>query len=194
MRSASYATIATHKILFGWHRKYPYWWVLKTVKEARQLAKTKSTNIDYKRVYIPKPGDQWRPLGVPSASWRIYLNMYSTILRWYIQPHIPSSQHGYIANRGILTAWEEIVNKVINQPDIYEFDLKQFFPSVSTSYISKLLQERCHLPIKEIYYLQDMFKSLPKLPKELKLPEEWIVNRKTLEQVLTKTKQHPQIC
>jgi len=58
MRSTSFVTMATQKILFGWHRKYPYWKVLKTANRVLEIARSRDSNLDYKRVYIPKPGDQ----------------------------------------------------------------------------------------------------------------------------------------
>jgi len=143
-------TMAYNKIRNGWHRDIPLWKVKSELSEVRSLVRSKSVDLDYKRVYIPKPGDKWRPLGVPTPSWRVYLHMYNCMLAIYVRPLIHPSQHGYQAGKGVLTAWEEIVSK-LNSPNIYEFDLKQFFPRVSTQYLSRYLLERASMPLKEVY-------------------------------------------
>lgn len=53
--------------------------VLSTLNAVRKLCKTKATDIDYKRAYIPK-GETVRPLGVPTLEWRIYLHMINNVL------------------------------------------------------------------------------------------------------------------
>jgi len=163
MRMSSYQVMMANKgNLEGWHRNLPYWKVLKIMNEVKELVRTRATNIDYHRTYIPK-GETYRPLGVPTPAWNIYLSMYANIVRFWLRDSISGCQHGYIPGRGVVTAWQSIIQHVIPSPDIYEFDLKQFFPSVDTGFISeKLLESK--LPIAELYYLQDMFKAQPKLP------------------------------
>jgi hypothetical protein len=43
--------------------------VIRTMKEVKKLAKTRATEINFKRVYILKEdGVSWRPLGVPTLA------------------------------------------------------------------------------------------------------------------------------
>jgi len=97
-----------------------------------------SSDLRMKRVWIDKkPGDFARPLGCPDQEWRIYLLMRLQILEiWYsARGVIQDWQHAGIGGRGLNTAWSSILEKVIDQPYIYEFDIKGFFDQVSNQHI-----------------------------------------------------------
>lgn len=64
---------ATNKCLKGWYKNYPLALVLKINDDVNKIIDTKDTNFKFKRVYIRKGENDWRPLGVPEYSWRIYL-------------------------------------------------------------------------------------------------------------------------
>jgi len=98
----------------------------------------------FHRTYIPKGEASWRPLGVPGIAWRIYLNMLLHPLCMYVT--IGDSQHGFRPGRGTLTAWKDILSRVIGSKHIYEFDLKQCFPSISLPRLEHILIEDHHLP------------------------------------------------
>lgn len=140
--------------------------------------------LDYKRVYINKVGNTFRPLGVPTLVWRVYLSMYANILRFLVKTYIPSSQHAYMPKRGVITAWKDIINNVLEAPDIYEFDLKQFFPNVKTDYIIKTLRREFHLPKEEQNFLLNIFQRTPRLPDELKLSENRVQFQEKLNEYL----------
>lgn len=57
----------------------------------------------------------------------------------FILPGISDSQHGFQPGKGTMTAWREIISKVINSPDIYEFDLEKFFDQVNLNTILRRL-------------------------------------------------------
>jgi len=126
-----------------------------TYKQFRQLILTvdgirgrrngqMSPFMSYQRSYIPKGTDTFRPLGVPSLAWRVYLNMLLHPLVIYIP--IGSSQHGFRPGRGTLTAWKDLLIKVRPSPHIYEFDLKQCFPSISLPRLEWRLREHYRVP------------------------------------------------
>lgn len=132
-RSNLYAIGCMHLIDKNWYRKLTY----KQYKALlRDLDKIRgrvngqmSPYMSYHRTYIPKGTDTFRPLGVPTKAWRVYLNMLLHPL--VIQIDLGNSQHGFRPGRGTLTAWKSVLKDVLPSADIYEFDLKQCFPSIS---------------------------------------------------------------
>lgn len=79
---------------------------------------------------------------------------------------IKSYQHGFLPHRGTGTAWKEILTKVIPSSNIYEFDLKQFFPSVNVEELQKALIKD-GLPNHVLDFLVENCSSAPLLPKVL---------------------------
>jgi len=65
--------------------------------------------------------------------------MLNNFLYMFYRGDFLESQHGFIPGRGTLTAWIEIVRKVIKSRFIFETDLKQFFPSISVELIERKL-------------------------------------------------------
>jgi hypothetical protein len=69
-----------------------------------------------------------------------------------------------------MTAWKDFFSKVVDAPDIYEFDLRQFFPSVSQSTIYDCLINHATPP--EVANSFHAFnRSSPKIPKDPPLDE-----------------------
>lgn len=59
-------------------------------------------SITYHRTYLPKGPNKFRPLGVPTIAWRVYLAMWLVPLNGYYVPH--TNMHGFVPGRGTLTA------------------------------------------------------------------------------------------
>lgn len=74
MASDTYLIVSLGRVLPNWHRQKSLKYIISTLLKAKELIKTQATEMDLKRAYIPK-GDTWRPLGVPTLPWRIYLHM-----------------------------------------------------------------------------------------------------------------------
>jgi len=76
MKSTAFTVSSIQHVLKGWHRKRPYYEVLKIANEVNKMAVQGATAVEYYRTFIPKPGKAtMRPLGVPTLPWRVYLHM-----------------------------------------------------------------------------------------------------------------------
>lgn len=170
MRSHIYIIVSLSRVIPRWHREQPLSLMVKTCEEVKQMVVARPSSMKFKRVYIPK-GETYRPLGVPTLPWRVYLHMWTNILHLYLGNLIPESQHGFQPGKGTLTAWKEILAKVINKQNIYEFDLKQFFPSVDIGQIHRQLMW-AGVPYDICRWLYQLCSSQPILPKKLLLPED----------------------
>jgi len=82
----------------------------------------------------------------------------------------PENQHGFLPNRGTLTAWKSILSKAIGKPDIYEFDYKGFFDNVRSDKVIELLSAK-GLPSAICRKLTHIAQSAPKLPREKLIDE-----------------------
>lgn len=128
-RSTVYMIACSWKIEKNLYRKYGLRTVTKLFKEVNTLRATYATQMKFHRTYIPKGTSDFRPLGVPSLAWRIYLNM---LLHPLVLAHpLPECQHGFKPGFGTLTAWITMFKEVLTSPNIYEGDLRQCFPSVN---------------------------------------------------------------
>lgn len=171
-RSRSFFVTHLDKIEPRWHRDLPVWTIFQIWRRWKRIKLDFKGNVDFKRVYIPKyktsledwaklDKKTWRPLGVPTLEWRLYLSMLNTILVIWLEPTWEKQQHGYFPQKGSLTAWIEIL-KNIHKDNIYEFDLKSFFPSVQIQYVTKMLRE-VGTPKWWCEYIENLNKTKPKL-------------------------------
>lgn len=118
------------------------------------------SNPDLKRVWIQSPPGKARGLSVPSFGWRLNLCALTLILELLFWGSHPEGQHGYMQNKGTGTAWRQLFLEILRKEDegeyldVFEYDLKNFFPSVEHHQIDKLLKIfRCPLGMR-IYILE----------------------------------------
>jgi len=170
MNSAAYQVSATNHVLRNWHRKLAYKEIIKISKQVDKLVKHRATKIDFARVYIEKGPNKFRPLGVPTPAWRIYLHMYNNCLVEWRSTTETGKQHGYLPGKGIVTAWRSLASK-LNQPNIYEADFEGFFNNVTHSGIHEVLVYEMNLPEREAIFIRTLNQSLVKLPEKDKMEE-----------------------
>lgn len=124
------------------------------------------TDIDYKRVWIDKkPGDFGRPLGVPTAAWRIYMRMITNIGEIYAhgQDLYSPHQHGGRGGYGVMSCLEEVAKRLEEFPKVYEFDLKGFFDHISHKSMTTIF--------KNTFLVALFDKMLKAKPKEYIIPK-----------------------
>lgn len=72
--------------------------------------------------------------------WRIALHLYNGFVQEIVKSRVHSSQHAYLAGKGVMTAWRGVLNKINRYKWVYETDLQAFFPSVSVWKILEILK------------------------------------------------------
>lgn len=172
MNSWVYIIVSLGRVVPQWHRHESLSRIVKTAKAVKLMTRNKPINLDYKRVYIPK-GNQpnsWRPLGVPTLEWRVYLHMWNNIFSIYLENLLPTSQHGFRPKKGTLSAWREILEKVVNKKNIWEFDLKQFFDTVDLVALKQQMQIY-KFPDSIVEQFYKIHQCHPQLPAEELLDE-----------------------
>lgn len=145
-RSNTVKMVFLNRTFPGWYKEMEIKEIVAIFSEVRKISQNEYEGLDVKRVMIPKPDGTSRPLSVPTKGWRLYSN-WQLFLLWMwnrAQNNIPDNQHGSIPGRGTKTAWEHIIEKVLDAPDIFEFDLKKFFDRVYWNKIAMTMRALNH--------------------------------------------------
>lgn len=140
LRSRCFFIITLNHVFPLWYREIPFHKIMGLRKKFTKLVKDDGL-YKYKMVEIPKANGKTRKLSVPTPVWRLYLHLLYCFLFIFMKKKelIHDNQHGFVPGRGTTSAWQFILKEVIHAPNIYEFDLKDFFPSIYLDGLSRVL-------------------------------------------------------
>jgi len=137
---------------------------------AREKILKKEYNYDMKRVWIQAPHPKNRSLTIPNIVDRLIASMWTEILELYLKGLIASSNHGFQSGKGCHSALSEILTKQNDFKFMYEFDLENFFPTVSHQIVSEIL-ESYNIPGSQIKYFLLPLQKKPSLDLKLEIPD-----------------------
>lgn len=157
--SKSFRLTAFNTVLRGWYKELPRARIYQILFGIEYILQNELNDLKFFRVNIPKgdseeivkfllenPGKAWpgktRPLGVPTAPWRIVLHLWNGFLTLFLENELKRFNHAYMPSVGTSTALKEWVTKVLPSRFVYEFDIKGFFNNVKIGDIIQKLQER----------------------------------------------------
>jgi hypothetical protein len=146
--STAFRVSCTNTVLRGWYKDTPVHRVFQIINGVNLILKYESTHLKYFRVNIPKcspqellryyeehPDKAWpgklRPLGVPTAPWRIVLNMWNGFLTLFLENELKKYNHAFMPKVGTNTALKDFATNIPKARYVYEFDFEGYFPSVS---------------------------------------------------------------
>lgn len=169
MNSHSYQVCCFNYIAKGWYKTMDLKSVKTIMRKVKVLARKRATNINYKRVYLEEP-TKFRPLGVPTVSWRVYLHMYNNLITEWRMVTEKGNQHAYLPGKGVITAWEHLFSLLHTEENVYEADFKGFFNNIELTALSEILKD-IGFPAAEVHFMEDLNKSQPRLEKVDKADE-----------------------
>jgi len=175
-RSIAFRVASFNKVHKGWYRDIPLERVYQITYGMNKIIENSLTDLKYFRVEIPKDGPkallQWyldnpggkysktRPLGVPTAPWRVILHMWNGFLVLFVEEELKRFNHAYTPGVGTKTCLTEWVTKVLPAKYVYEFDIKGFFNNVKIGQVITLLQER-GMPFEQSFSLLKILQCIP---------------------------------
>jgi hypothetical protein len=175
-RSIAFRVASFNKVHKGWYRDIPLERVYQITYGMNRIIEKGLTDLKYFRVEIPKDGpkallqwyldnpggkyDKTRPLGVPTAPWRVILHMWNGFLVLFVEEELKKFNHAYTPGVGTKTCLTDWVLKVLPAKYVYEFDIKGFFNNVKIGKVIELLQKR-GMPFDQSLKLNQILNQIP---------------------------------
>ena len=129
------------------------WALTDRVGNINHFASARHRILAYKEFEIPKKSGGVRRITAPTGKLKGILKCLSQILESYYEPH--ESAHGFIPGRSVASNADAHIGKDY----VLNIDLKDFFPSISSSRISKILMH--HGLSKEVAELVSRLATIP---------------------------------
>lgn len=139
------------------------------VKKIRGLIKTKSTDLKFRREFLPEFNldgtiKKYRPLGVPSIEWRVISSMYELYLVNLFRKDWNPNQFACMPKVGVVDAWIRILEEIDQHRHVVGIDLAKFFDSVNIKWMRRALVA-ADLPDDIVDFLTKLNYSLPIIAK-----------------------------
>jgi hypothetical protein len=155
--------------------------VLNLFKDVGKMISKDNVKVKFKRVFLPEYDSEGklkkhRPLGVPSAEWRVIGAMEDFYLTNLFADSWATNQYACMPRRGVADAWIDILKRYVSGvKEIMGYDLAKFFDTVFIGEIDRIWQ----IPNKHRAWLIEMSKSKAKIrPQDKGKEAERIENTK----------------
>lgn len=119
------------------------WFELYQDDLVKQIMNKKYKPMPVKRVYIPKPNGDKRPLGIPTVVDRVIQQALLQVLSKIYEPVFSEHSYGFRPGRSAHMAMDEVLNNLNDGYEwIIDLDIEKFFDTVNHDKLISIVRER----------------------------------------------------